>query len=136
MSQVKESRITERSSVDDVQGFLRRRAGERRSRARDVELARGPSVVNRESAGHTLTKAQVEMLMGAVDTDRFVEVIGSCLVQVLGRVTGWDDLIDLASAFGGWSAERVRRLKDQDVDALYDVATELNEYRTLVSGRS
>ena len=96
----------------------------------------GPRVVNRESAGHTLTKAQVEMLMGAVDTDRFVEVIGSCLVQILGRVAGWDDLIDFASEFGGWSAERMRRVKGQHVDALYDIATELNEYRTLVSGPS
>ena len=92
--------------------------------------------MNGESVGRSLTKAEVEVLMGAVDTDRFVEVIGSCLVQVLGQVAEWDDLIDRASAFGGWSAARIRRAKDQNVDALYDIATELNEYRTLVAGRS
>ncbi len=102
------------------------------------------------SNARKLSKADAERLIGSIDTEGFADALGSCLAIVLGVSAvgasgddhlaaagepdvshGWAALIDRAALVGGWSEERRANLTALDLDSLYDLATELNERRTL-----
>jgi hypothetical protein len=92
-----------------------------------------------------LSKQEVEHLVAALDDsgnddrlERLRIAAAIALARLIGRDAPWGELIELAGATAGWSPERVRRLRDDPIqhrddaiDALYDLITELNETRTL-----
>jgi hypothetical protein len=103
--------------------------------------------------GRKLPKADAERLMGSIDTEGFVEALDSCLEIVLGpspqstehqpsegdpkggiqpdTTLRWAGLVARAAAVGGWNEERRSLVASMEVNALYDLASELNERRSL-----
>lgn len=83
---------------------------------------------DREAGGvRRLRKSDAEMLMTLVDSQP-IDVLTRVLAKVLERPgASWDELVRAA----GFDADRQARLLAGDREALYDLAAELNELRTL-----
>ena len=97
-----------------------------------------------------LSKADAERLMGSIDTDTFLDTLGLCLAIVMGVESApvpeldpvaamgdsgpalrWAALIERAASLGQWSEERRSDVMALNVNSLCDLATELNERRSL-----
>ena len=94
-----------------------------------------------------LDKHEAERLIAALDDvcsddvvrlQRLRAASAIALARLVGSDAPWPELVDAAAAKASWSAERVRRLTDDSsdrredsIDALYDLITELNETRRL-----
>jgi hypothetical protein len=94
-----------------------------------------------------LDKHEAERLIAALDDvcsddavrfQRLRAASAIALARLVGGDAPWPELVDTAAATAGWSTERVRRLTDDSsdhredsIDALYDLITELNETRGL-----
>jgi hypothetical protein len=83
-----------------------------------------------------LSKRDVEELLAAVDEDEAVlqAALTKALAVVLGldpAATPWADVVERAAGEAGWPESRRHDLLDGDRDAMWDLAAELNELRTL-----
>ncbi len=81
-----------------------------------------------------LRKQDVELLMSAVDTPLLQDALALALRRVLevdAFIDDWPALIRLAGELDQWPEQRSWALLSADDGALADLATELNERRTL-----
>ena len=81
-----------------------------------------------------LAKAEVEVLMAAIETELMLDALSFALRRVLGVDAydgDWGALVSLAADHDGWSAERRTKVVSEDPVALAELVVELNERRGL-----
>jgi hypothetical protein len=91
-----------------------------------------PSSADGNTVG-ALTKRQVEILLGAIDTNRLASELDRAARWVLGPVhsSGGDSPTVAAAKRVGWSAAPLDALTNGDGQAMAELAVELAERRTL-----
>jgi hypothetical protein len=84
-----------------------------------------------------LNKRDAEALIATIDDrDALLIALANCLRTLLGddapSEPDWSDLVSAAANPARWEPQRTASLAARDLDALQDLATELNERRDLV----
>ena len=86
----------------------------------------------RQGSPGRLKKRDVERLLEEIDVDPKAAVARAlCVVLGLPIDTDWLSLVDKAAQAGDWPPARREELRAGTGDALFDLAAELNERRTI-----